>query len=123
MTASNKTFFGVTLNDINRSVTWDFSEETDLRCHKLVIKQIMLDAEARYDEYNVVEVNSSIDFVKIPIAVLKADEQRTTNPGVEFYESKVTFCLIRGSGPVHMHGYVVRDDVDVIFVSEDGQRI
>lgn len=44
------------------------------------------------------------DVVKIPIAVLKVGEARSMNPHLEFPDGPVTFTLISGSGPVHIHG-------------------
>ncbi|XP_034489552.1 nucleoplasmin-like protein [Drosophila innubila] len=122
MEANDQIFFGCTLSDTNTCATWDLIKEDDFRCNKLVIKQILLDADAKNDEYNVVEVMSSRDLVKIPIAVLKAGEQRMAIPDLEFYESNVTFSLIRGSGPVHMCGHIVREYVDIMYVSKDGHQ-
>lgn len=41
---------------------------------------------------------------KIPIAVLKAGENRQARLDLDFPDSPVTFTLIEGSGPVHIHG-------------------
>ncbi|KAM8706993.1 hypothetical protein ACLKA7_011147 [Drosophila subpalustris] len=65
------------------------------------------------------EVTSLKDTVTIPIAVLKAGETRAVNPDVEFYETKVTFKLISGSGPVYIHGLTIKDDVEVVDMEEE----
>ena len=51
------------------------------------------------------------DSLKIPIAVLKAGETRAVNPDVEFYETSLTFKLIKGNGPVYIMGQNIKDDV------------
>lgn len=47
---------------------------------------------------------SQRDAVKIPIAVLKVGETRSVRTDLEFPDAPVTFKLIEGSGPVHIHG-------------------
>lgn len=42
--------------------------------------------------------------IKIPIAVLKVGESRCVRTDLEFPDAPVTFKLIEGSGPVHIHG-------------------
>lgn len=44
------------------------------------------------------------DPIKIPIAVLKVGETRSVRTDLEFPEAPVTFKLIEGNGPVHIHG-------------------
>lgn len=44
------------------------------------------------------------DPIKIPIAVLKVGETRSVRTDLEFPEAPVTFKLIQGNGPVHIHG-------------------
>uniref|UniRef100_A0A1A9VI46 Nucleoplasmin core domain-containing protein n=1 Tax=Glossina austeni TaxID=7395 RepID=A0A1A9VI46_GLOAU len=77
-------------------------------------------AEAKEDEFNVVEVHTIKDNLKIPIAVLKAGETRACNPDIEFYETAVTFKLIKGNGPVYIHGQNIKDEVEVVDI-EDGE--
>ncbi|KAH8394441.1 hypothetical protein KR222_005708 [Zaprionus bogoriensis] len=116
MAKSNKTIYGITLNGEKNSITWDSFADKDPLCHKLVVKQVLLGAEADGDEYNVVEVSTARDVVKIPIAVLRVGEMRVVNPNMEFYESKVTFKLIQGNGPVHIFAQDIKDDMDVVYV-------
>lgn len=59
------------------------------------------------------------DNLKIPLAVLKAGETRACNPDVEFYETSVTFRLIKGSGPVYIHGQNIKDEVEVVDMEEE----
>lgn len=51
-----------------------------------------------------VETNAHDEKIKIPIAVLKVGENRCAQSFVEFPDAPVTFKLIQGSGPVHIHG-------------------
>lgn len=44
------------------------------------------------------------DTCKIPIAVLKAGENRQAKIDLHFPDCPVTLTLIEGSGPVHIHG-------------------
>ncbi|XP_004534140.1 nucleoplasmin-like protein [Ceratitis capitata] len=110
---SDESFYGVTLSGQDSTVTWDvLSNDEDFpRGQRLIIKQILLGAEAKEDEFNVVEVHTVKDSLKIPIAVLKAGETRAVNPDVEFFETSVTFKLIKGSGPVYIMGQNIKDDV------------
>lgn len=57
--------------------------------------------------------------MRIPIAVLKAGETRAVNPDVEFFDTSVTFKLIKGNGPVYIHGQNLKDEVEVIMDDED----
>ncbi|TDG49779.1 hypothetical protein AWZ03_003767 [Drosophila navojoa] len=55
---AEESFYGVTLSAENNSVTWDVVADEDYaRGQKLVIKQILLGAEAKDNEFNVVELN------------------------------------------------------------------
>ncbi|XP_011202689.1 PREDICTED: nucleoplasmin-like protein [Bactrocera latifrons] len=110
---SEESFYGVTLTGQDSSVPWDvLSNDEDFpRGQRLIIKQILLGAEAKEDEFNVVEVHTVKDSLKIPIAVLKAGETRAVNPDVEFYETSLTFKLIKGNGPVYIMGQNIKDDV------------
>lgn len=96
----------------NATHTWDASkdeEDTSTRSQRLVIKNLLLGHEAKADEYSVVEAqapSATGEVVKIPIAVLKVGETRSMNPHLEFPDGPVTFKLISGAGPVHLHGLV-----------------
>ncbi|XP_017469312.1 PREDICTED: nucleoplasmin-like protein [Rhagoletis zephyria] len=110
---SDESFYGVTLTGQDSTVSWDvLSNDEDFpRGQRLIIKQILLGAEAKEEEFNVVEVYTVKDSLKIPIAVLKAGETRAVNPDVEFFETSVTFKLIKGNGPVYIMGQNIKDDV------------
>ncbi|XP_050100242.1 nucleoplasmin-like protein [Anopheles aquasalis] len=101
-------FYGATLKEGVKFVTWDPENKSDgfPRTHKLVIKQCILDHEAAADEYNVVQVETMTirDTLRIPIAVLKVGETRQCRMDLEFSDAPVTFTLIQGKGPVHIHG-------------------
>lgn len=116
MENTNNKFYSITLDKANNCIVWDSFADNDPRCHKLVIKQLLLGAEADGDEYNVVEVSTERDIIKIPIAILKAGELRVINPNMEFYESQLTFKLTHGKGPVHILGQDIKDDIDVVYV-------
>lgn len=97
---------GATLN-AGESVTWDPEIKDDYPCNfKLIIRQILLGVEAKSDDYHVVQVEtmSQRDSIKIPIAVLRKGETRYVACDLEFPDAPVTFKLIEGSGPVHIHG-------------------
>lgn len=51
--------------------------------------------------------------------MLKAGETRACNPDVEFYETSVTFKLIKGNGPVYIHGQNIKDEVEVVDMEEE----
>ena len=57
--------------------------------------------------------------VKIPIAVLKVGETRSSRPDLEFPDAPVTFKLIEGSGPVHIHGQQLPGTYEVEDFGED----
>uniref|UniRef100_A0A2M3ZFE9 Putative nucleoplasmin n=1 Tax=Anopheles braziliensis TaxID=58242 RepID=A0A2M3ZFE9_9DIPT len=101
-------FYGATLKEGVKFVTWDPENKSDgfPRTHKLVIKQCILGHEAAADEYNVVQVETMTirDTLRIPIAVLKVGETRQCRMDLEFSDAPVTFTLIEGKGPVHIHG-------------------
>ncbi|XP_055373721.1 nucleoplasmin-like protein [Condylostylus longicornis] len=118
---SEESFYGVTLKGKDDTVEWDvLSNDADYpRGQKLIIKQILLGAEAAEGEFNVVEVHTVKDSLKIPIAVLKAGETRAVNPDIEFYDTSVTFKLIQGNGPVYILGQNLKDDVEVVDMDSD----
>ncbi|XP_055587172.1 nucleoplasmin-like protein [Uranotaenia lowii] len=101
-------FYGSTLDESNKSVTWDPDTKADNypRTHKLIIKQCILGHQAAADEFNVVQVETMTirDTLRIPIAVLKVGEARQCRLDLEFCDSPVTFTLLEGKGPVHIHG-------------------
>ncbi|XP_013099549.1 nucleoplasmin-like protein [Stomoxys calcitrans] len=118
---SDESFYGVTLSGEGSKVEWEvLSNDEDFpRGQKLIIRQILLGAEAKEDEFNVVEVHTVKDNLKIPIAVLKAGETRAVNPDIEFYETSATFKLIKGNGPVYIHGQNIKDEVEVVDMDDD----
>lgn len=101
-------FYGATLKEGNKTVTWDPENKSESypRTHKLVIKQCILGHEAAADEFNVVQVETMTirDTLRIPIAVLKVGETRQCRMDLEFSDAPVTFTLVEGKGPVHIHG-------------------
>lgn len=68
-----------------------------------------------------VETNGNDEKVKIPIAVLKVGENRCSQSFLEFPDAPVTFRLIQGSGPVHIHGHhlTAGDDEGEIPMDDD----
>jgi len=118
---SDESFYGITLTSEKDTVSWDvLSNDEDFpRGQKLIIKQILLGAEAKDGEFNVVEVFTARDTLKIPLAVLKAGETRVCYPDVEFFETAVTFKLIKGSGPVYIHGQNIKDEVEIVDMEDD----
>ncbi|XP_037909440.1 nucleoplasmin-like protein [Hermetia illucens] len=118
---AEESFYGVTLTGKDSTVEWDVlsNDEDYPRGQKLIIKQILLGAEAKEGEFNVVEVQTVKDSLRIPLAVLKAGETRAVNPDVEFYDTSVSFKLIQGNGPVYIHGQNLKDEVEVVDMEED----
>ncbi|XP_055373743.1 nucleoplasmin-like protein [Condylostylus longicornis] len=112
-----ETFYAVTLSETDSVAQFELQNEDEVVLEKLIIRQIVLGAEAAEGEFNVVQVEK--DDLKIPIAVLKAGETRILKPNLEFPNSSVTFKLIQGKGPVYMHGQHVVSEADVV----DGQGL
>ncbi|KAL7742689.1 hypothetical protein ACLKA6_013034 [Drosophila palustris] len=100
----SKIFFGITLRPDRAVAYWNLSKDED--CRKLVISRMVLGAGANEDEYNVVELKTAEDDV-IPIASLKADENRVAILDLEFFDSEVEFTLTAGSGPINILGHIV----------------
>ncbi|XP_026462310.1 nucleoplasmin-like protein isoform X3 [Ctenocephalides felis] len=101
-------FYGITLSGAGATEVWDPETKAEEypRTNKLVLRQALLGHEAKEGEYNVVQVEtmSIRDTVKTPVAVLKVGESRQCRLDLEFPDYPVTFTLIQGSGPVHLHG-------------------
>ncbi|KAG5673669.1 hypothetical protein PVAND_003695 [Polypedilum vanderplanki] len=119
-------FYGVTLKEQNAEVVWNpesaTTEEIEYaRANKLIVKQILLGVEAKADEYNVVEVETKGEdsLIKIPIAVLKVGENRCSQSFLEFPDNPVTFRLIQGNGPVHIHGHHLVGELETEDDDED----
>lgn len=62
--------------------------------------------------YLQVETTAKDEIIKIPIAVLKVGENRVSQSFLEFPDAPVTFKLIQGAGPVHIHGHHLLGDFD-----------
>ncbi|XP_037909439.1 nucleoplasmin-like protein isoform X2 [Hermetia illucens] len=111
-----KVDWGATLTVDEPVAQFDVSdEEKVLADQKLIIKQIMLGADAVDGEFNVVEAetqNVDGEIIKIPIAVLKAGETRSLKPNIEFPASSVQFKLVKGIGPVYIHGQHIVNDTE-----------
>lgn len=122
-------FYGVTLSGAGAEVKWDPDESTEYqRTSKLVIKQFLLDSKAKDDEYNVVQVSTQAQGVietedgepiKLPVAILKVGENRSLRTDLEFPDSPVTFKLIEGTGPVHIHGLYLLNTQPYYMEEED----
>lgn len=121
-----ETFYGVTLSEKEKIAQFDVAESEFENNQKLIIKQIILGYEAAEGEFNVVqaETRSEDKEIKIPIAVLKAGETRTLTPNLEFPHSSVTFKLIQGSGPVHIHGQhiISETDMEEVYYEEEEEE-
>lgn len=102
-------FVGFTLKGENAEHQWTGHKQSDEDAghmsSKLIVKRLVLGAEASSEELNVIEAEtmSFADMVKLPIAVLKVGEDRQVNMGdLEFHDAPVTFRLTKGKGPVHV---------------------
>lgn len=49
----------------------------------------------------------------MPVAVLKAGENRSIQAHLEFPDSPVTFHLVEGNGPVYIHGQQVPGNYEI----------
>ncbi|XP_075229110.1 nucleoplasmin-like protein [Lycorma delicatula] len=106
-------FWGMTLDKAQAAETWDPergtdpNESTGLRGeHTLLVKQIVLGADAKDGEVNVVEVEAMgyRQDMKFPIAVMKGGGASQSVLDLLFPDPPVTFKLTKGSGPVHLLG-------------------
>ncbi|CAD7084098.1 unnamed protein product [Hermetia illucens] len=65
---AEESFYGVTLTGKDSTVEWDVlsNDEDYPRGQKLIIKQILLGAEAKEGEFNVVEglMNKHVDWIR-----------------------------------------------------------
>nr|BAN20278.1 conserved hypothetical protein [Riptortus pedestris] len=109
-------FWGLTLDSNKRKEVWDPDRNppgagADMQGfrgeHTLLVKQIVLGAEAKDGDVNVVEVEAmgyKAD-VKFPIAVMRGGgSQSQAVLDLLFPDPPVTFHLAKGSGPVHLLG-------------------
>lgn len=95
--------------------------------HKIVIKNLLLGWEAKADEYNVVECTYQSK-PSFPIAVLKVGETRSEQPQLEFGGAPLSFKLVKGAGPVHIHClYLIEpdeeDEMEMMNEFDEGVRI
>ncbi|XP_024086029.1 nucleoplasmin-like protein ANO39 isoform X2 [Cimex lectularius] len=108
-------FWGVTLKKNKDKEVWDpdmkavdGNESQGIRGeHTLLVKQIVLGADAKDGEVNVVEVEAMgyKSDVRFPIAVMKGGgPQSQAVLDLLFPDPPVTFHLVKGSGPVHLLG-------------------
>ncbi|KAL1137669.1 hypothetical protein AAG570_009365 [Ranatra chinensis] len=74
--------------------------------HTLLVKQVVLGADAKEGEINVIEVEAMgyRSDVKHPIAVMKGGQQSQAVLDLLFPDPPVTFHLVKGSGPIHLLG-------------------
>ena len=123
---SGDSFYGVTLTGENNTADWDMPSSDEGFSRGLIIKQILLGADAKQGEVNVVAVYTVDESSRIPIAVLKAGETRAVNPDLEIFETSLSFQLISGNGPVYIHGQNIIADVGErnhdLFDYEDGEE-
>lgn len=121
-------FYGVTLTKSKPKVVWDPENKDEYpRSNKLVVKQILLGLDAAENEYNVVQAEAMTirDTINIPIAILKAGEIRQARLDLDFPDSPVTFTLVEGSGPVHIHGQHLSEveEFDIEDIEEMGEEM
>ena len=121
---SDISFYGVTLTGENNTAGWDMPSSDEGFSRGLNIKQILLGADAKEGEVNVVAVYTVDESSRIPIAVLKAGETRAVNPDLEIFETSLSFQLISGNGPVYIHGQNTKAEVvmDDETYDEDGEE-
>jgi nucleophosmin 3 len=108
-------FWGLTLDSHKKKEVWDPDMKSDggpndsqgLRGeHTLLVKQVVLDADAKEGEVNVVQVEAMgyKSDVMFPIAVMKGGTNNQAVLDLLFPDPPVTFHLTKGSGPIHLLG-------------------
>lgn len=122
-------FWMTTLDSNNRNNTWDperiLGPQGDALCreHQLSIKHILIEAETRDNDQNVVEIETvgyKEQSVKFPI-IIKLGKQRMMQMNLFFPNPPVSFHLSRGSGPVHLLGnHSVNSPEEDIIRNADG---
>uniref|UniRef100_A0A1A9VVJ9 Nucleoplasmin domain-containing protein n=1 Tax=Glossina austeni TaxID=7395 RepID=A0A1A9VVJ9_GLOAU len=87
---SEESFYGVTLTAENNAVSWDVlsNDEDYPRGQKLIIRQVLLGAEAKEDEFNVVEV------CKISCAPNRYRDLENAFSNICLYKIQRKLCLI-----------------------------
>jgi hypothetical protein len=97
-------FWGSTLTS-SRPVSWSEPDD-DLHVHSLALKIVTLDPGANVSDVHVVEVETT-DInnkpVKQPLVVMDGHSELNVAVDISF-NSKVTFRLTCGAGPVHLSG-------------------
>ncbi|KAK7113208.1 uncharacterized protein [Littorina saxatilis] len=91
-------------------LTWEEPED-EHRVHRLKVTLAVLNPTAEQVEVNVVEVETTDingQRVKQPLVKMVGGRDSTISVGVSF-NSKVTFSLARGSGPVYLSGQHVAE--------------
>ncbi|KAK8745729.1 hypothetical protein OTU49_000347, partial [Cherax quadricarinatus] len=126
---------GITLDAAHKEHKWDgTATENTVDCtvttHKLSVRQVVLGADAKVGEANVIELEVlgyDDKKQKIPICVTKAGNSYVTNVDIFIEYQAATFHLTKGSGPVHISGMhqtktniIGEDDMDEL-AEEEGE--
>ncbi|XP_071535408.1 nucleoplasmin-like protein ANO39 [Panulirus ornatus] len=128
-------FWGVTLDDAHKEQKWEgTATENTVDCtvttHTLSIRQVVLGADAKEGEANVVELEVlgyNDKKHKIPICVSKTGGSYVTNVDILIEDQVATFHLTKGKGPVYLSGthqtetnIIGEDDMDEL-AEEEGE--
>merc|ERR1711915_123744 len=127
MKGMEKSFFwGMTLDGDHKEKKWEgttteSTEDGTITTHSLCIRQVVLGADAKEDEHNVIELETTghdEKKVRIPIAVMKKTAAYVSSLEVVLEDTVGTFHLVSGSGPIHLSGThqtettILNEDVD-----------
>ncbi|PNF18635.1 hypothetical protein B7P43_G05005 [Cryptotermes secundus] len=121
-------FWGTTLTDETREVTWNVNLNRYLlmRVQCLTVSQIFLGEGAIKGEEHIIQVESGgrAGKMSMPIARLQRGTIENFPLKVMFSDSPVRFQLIKGSGPVHViatHTFDLDKELNSEFVEEESE--
>jgi len=121
-------FWGITLDGEHKEEKWDGTttnntEEGTLVKHSLCVRQIVLGADAKEGELNVIELEClgyEEKRQRVPVCVMKMGNTHVSKVEVFLDDCVGTFHLVRGSGPVHLSGTHQTDTSDSIIFEDNG---
>lgn len=119
-------FWGMTLDGDHKEKKWEgttteSTEDGTITTHSLCVRQVVLGADAKEGEHNVIELECTGYEEKkqrIPIAVMKKGSAYVSSLEVVLEDGVGTFHLTSGSGPIHLSGThqtettILNEDVD-----------
>lgn len=119
-------FWGMTLDGEHKEKKWEgttteSTEDGTITTHSLCVRQVVLGADAKDGELNVIELEClgyEDKKQRVPVCVMKMGNTYVSNVEVVLEDCVGTFHLVKGSGPVHLSGThqtettILSEDVD-----------